>query len=119
MSFKTDDEAYAEGERRRRCGELDEALAAFEAALTLAPRHVGALNDAGWLLTTALSERPGAMGRGIDLLRDAIAAGPDDTRPLYNFADACVAIGQVGSAFAPVEPPGGPRYRAGRRAARA
>ncbi|MCY1013026.1 tetratricopeptide repeat protein [Nannocystis pusilla] len=103
MSFKTADEAHAEGERRHRRGEHDGALAAFEAALELDPRHARALNDAGWLLTTDLSERPGARGRGLDLLRDAIAAGPDDTRPLYNFADACVAVGQPGEALVPVE----------------
>lgn len=103
MSFKTADEAHAEGERRHKRGEHDGALAAFEAALVLDPRHARALNDAGWLLTTDLSERPGARGRGLDLLRDAIAAGPDDTRPLYNFADACVAVGQPGEALVPVE----------------
>ncbi|MCY1065957.1 tetratricopeptide repeat protein [Nannocystis sp. RBIL2] len=103
MSFKTADEAHAEGERRQRRGEHEGALAAFEAALKLDPRHAAALNDAGWLLTTTLSERPGARGRGLELLRDAIAAGPDDTRPLYNFADACVAVGQLGEALAPVQ----------------
>ncbi|MDC0717080.1 tetratricopeptide repeat protein [Nannocystis bainbridge] len=103
MSFKTADEAYAEGERRARAGEVDAALAAFEAAIKLDPRHAGALNYAGWLLTTSLSHRPEAMGQGLDLLRDAVAAAPDTTAALYNFADACVAVGQPAEALVPVE----------------
>ncbi|MDC0671024.1 tetratricopeptide repeat protein [Nannocystis radixulma] len=103
MPFKTADEACAEGERRDQRGDHDGALAAFEAALKLDPRHAAALNYAGWLLTTRLRDRPGAMGQGVDLLREAIAAALDDTRPLYNFADACVALGQIAGALAPVD----------------
>lgn len=103
MSFQTADEAYAEGERRDRRGDHDGAMAAFEAAIKLDPRHAAALNFAGWLLTTRLRERPGAMGQGLDYLRDAIAAAPDDTRPLYNFADACAGLGQVAEAVAAVD----------------
>lgn len=103
MSFTTADEACAEGERRDKRGDLDGAMEAFAAALKLDPGHGAALNYAGWLLTTRLRDRPGAMGQGLDLLRAAIAAAPDDTRPLYNFAEACAALSRPDEARPPVD----------------
>lgn len=99
MPFKTADEAYAEGERRDRANDPTGALAAFQAALRLDPAHGEAANYAGWLLTTRLRELPGAIGEGVDLLRRAVENMPDDTRPLYNFGEACASLGQPGPAL--------------------
>jgi tetratricopeptide (TPR) repeat protein len=103
MSFKTAGEAYAEGERRDRAGDPTGAVEAFHAALRLDGDHGEAANYAGWLLTTKLRDRPGAIGEGIDLLRVALAKMPDDTRPLYNFGEACAGLGQPAEALPVVE----------------
>jgi tetratricopeptide (TPR) repeat protein len=103
MSFKTAAEAFAEGERRDRANNPTGALEAFHAALRLDPDHGEAANYAGWLLTTKLRDRPGAIGEGIDLLRRAIDNMPDDTRPLYNFGEACASLGQPEQAMAAIE----------------
>jgi tetratricopeptide (TPR) repeat protein len=103
MSFKTATEAFADGERRDRAGDPTGALEAFRAALRLDRDHGEAANYAGWLLTTRLRDRPGAIGEGIDLLRRAIEAMPDDTRPLYNFGEACASLGQPQQAMPAIE----------------
>lgn len=103
MEFAAAADAHAEGERRDRAGDPEGALAAFRAAIALDPQHGPALNHAGWLLTTKLRAAPGAMGEGIDLLRAAIAASPDDTRAYYNLADACAALQQPEEALPAVD----------------
>lgn len=103
MYFRSPDEAHTAGQYRDQQGDPLGAVEAFRAALELDPGYAEAANFAGWLLTTKLRERPGAMGEGIDLLRRAIAGMPDDTRPLYNFAEACASLGQLDAALQPVE----------------
>ncbi len=78
-----------------RLGRIDEASALHARAARAAPRDPSVLNSAAFFFS-----KHGDVDRAIRLLRQAIAAAPNATEPLFNLALIMTGAGQAGETFA-------------------
>ena len=91
--------AQAHGNLLETAGRLEEALAAREAALALAPAQPGAANDVAWTLALLGQE----LERALALAQRAVAEAGDDPALLDTLATVLLLRGNTQGALAAVE----------------
>jgi arylsulfatase A-like enzyme/Flp pilus assembly protein TadD len=87
--------AKAHGNLLEAAGRLEEALAAREAALALAPDEPGAANDVAWTLALLGQQ----LERAVELARRAVAEGGDDPALLDTLATVLLRRGDAQGAL--------------------
>ena len=80
--------------------DLRRALSILDELISREPGHSGALNFAGWLRTSQGVD----FDRGVDELKRALAANPDDHRPAVNLAEALGTKGRAREAVDLIRP---------------